>query len=137
MTKEKLFRKEYGAELLSIARGDLESAEVLASNLAKGRRENVCFTAQQCIEKSLKAVICAYGEAVPLTHSIELLLDRLSARRSPPDGSLLIELTDFATIRRYEEGNEIITDADVQVTLQAALRTLMWAETEIRTLLGS
>lgn len=135
MTKDRLFHRNYAAELLQIARGDFESAEVLAENLAKGRKENICFAAQQSIEKALKAVICATGSAVPLTHSIELLLDRLGSKLQPPQGEALIELTDFATVRRYQEGSEIISQADVEATLLATRETLDWAATTIAKLL--
>lgn len=127
MTKDKFFHKTYANELLSIAQGDLESAEVLAGNLAKGRKENICFAAQQCIEKSLKAVICATGRPMPLTHTIEVLLDRLGEKNQPPAGVKLIELTDFATIKRYQEGSEIITPEDVVATIKVAAETLGWA----------
>lgn len=134
MTKEKLFHQAYAHELVSIARGDLESAEVLAQEKHKGRRENICFTAQQSIEKSLKALICAQSKPVPQTHTIELLLDRLGSATQPPGGDSLIELTDFATIRRYQEGSEIITDEDTLASIQAAKTTLEWVEALVQKL---
>ena len=137
MTKDKKFHRNYAKELISIAKGDLESAEVLAAARKKGRRENVCFVAQQCIEKSLKALLCALGRPVPLTHTIELLLDRLGDQYQPPTGNALIELTDFATIRRYQEGEEIITDDDVDATIHAARLTVEWSETLIVKLITS
>ena len=136
MIKDKLFLKEYGRELLSIASGDLASAQVLAADRSKGRKENICFTAQQCIEKALKAVICAKGDPVPLTHTIELLIDRLGSGYVPPHSESLVELTDFATVKRYQEGSEIITDQDVDATLNAAKTVLDWAGRSIKTLLG-
>jgi len=51
MTREKLFRRDYAHVLWNIAEGDIQSAEVMAMHLEKGRRENICFAAQQCIEK--------------------------------------------------------------------------------------
>lgn len=56
MTKEQKFKKEYAFELLKIAEGDLETTKVLLS-ASIGRKENVCFNAQQVIEKSLKAIL--------------------------------------------------------------------------------
>lgn len=130
MTKDRLFRRAYAGELIKIAYGDLASAEVMADNLKKGRKENICFVAQQCIEKSLKAVLCAQGKPVPMTHSIEVLLDRLAGDQ-PSAAERLIELTDFATIRRYEEGNEIITDADIAAIIAAARDVANWANVRI------
>lgn len=48
MTKEQRFKKEYAFELLSIAAGDLETTLVLQS-ASRGRKENICFSAQQVI----------------------------------------------------------------------------------------
>jgi HEPN domain-containing protein len=135
VTKDKLFHKDYAKELLNIAKGDFESAEILAS-ASKGRKENICFTAQQCIEKTLKAVICARGQPIPLTHTIELLLDRLGKNFQPPHGDSLIELTDFATVRRYQEGSEIISAEDVSATIDAAASVLAWGTATIAKLLG-
>ena len=128
MTKDKRFAPAYASELLSIARGDLASAEVLAAHPTQGRKENICFAAQQCIEKTLKAMLCANNKAVPMTHNIELLLDRLGESTQPPLGTALIELTDFATIRRYQEGSEVISSEDIAATIAAARQTLVWAE---------
>jgi HEPN domain-containing protein len=120
MTRDKLFHKNYAVQLLQIARGDFESAEVLAGNLQKGRKENICFAAQQSIEKVLKSVLCALGKPIPLSHSIELILDRLGKDHQPPQGDALIELTDFAT-----------------VTISVAKATLDWGEATVGLLVTS
>lgn len=131
MTKDQLFKPEYAAVLLKIAEGDCESAEVL-SQARKGRPENVCFAAQQSIAKAIKAVLCAKGQPLPFTHSTELLLDRLPNDLVPPLGQSLILLTDYATIRRYEEGHEILSEADLTAAVNAAKSTVEWAKTAIR-----
>lgn len=123
MTKEQLFKKSYAIELQRIAKGDLESAEGMLES-KKGRPENVCYMAQQAIEKSIKALLCHLGEPIPFSHSIELLLDRLPGPLQPKEADALIVLTDFATIRRYNEGNEIITEEDMKATLSATKRLL-------------
>ncbi len=130
MTREKLFRRDYAQVLWKIAEGDIQSAEVMAMHLEKGRRENICFAAQQCIEKALKAVLCARDKPVPMSHSIELILDRLQTV-TPVHADALIELTDYATSRRYEEGNEIITPEDVKAIIAAGRTMLAWAKDEI------
>ncbi len=130
MTRDKLFHREYSKTLLKIAEGDIQSAEVLALNIAKGRPENICFAAQQAIDKSLKAVLCFHQKPIPMTHSIELLIDRLRPS-CPPHAESLVELTDFATIRRYEEGNEIITVEDITAIIAIANLILAWAKNEI------
>ena len=79
-------------------------------------------------------MICAQGTPVPLTHSLELLLDKITGT-APPHDEALIDLTDFATVKRYQEGNEIITDADISATIDAARAVLKWAQQEVDQLL--
>lgn len=131
MTKEKLFKKEYAFELQRIAHGDLESAEGMKES-GRGRAENVCYMAQQSIEKSLKALLCYLGQPIPFTHSIELLIDRMPKDARPQEVDLLIELTDFAMVRRYNEGSEILTAEDLEATLEAAKRLLKWVDGSLR-----
>jgi len=131
MTKDRLFDRRYALELIQIAQGDLDSAEVLASDLSRGRKENICFSAQQAIEKCLKAVLCAQGKPVPLTHTIELILDRLGADSQPPQAEGLLELTDYATVKRYQQGSEVITPEDISAVLEVARRVIAWAKANV------
>jgi HEPN domain-containing protein len=84
MTKTLIFKKEYATELLRIAEEDLETARVLAKAKIK-RKENTFFHAEQAIEKSLKAVLCHLQIAVPLTHELSIILDRLPKKETPPE----------------------------------------------------
>src|SRR5436853_533508 len=102
MIDRRRFKPEYAAQLLKIAEGDLDAAKVLLKGSAK-RKENIFYMAEQAIEKALKAVICHSGEDVPLTHSLSALLLSLPDNSSPPFGEEIDELTEFATVRRYEE----------------------------------
>ena len=54
-TGERRFDKKYSLILINIARDDHFAAAALAKN-SKVRKETALFLAQQCIEKSLKAV---------------------------------------------------------------------------------
>lgn len=58
MTKTRKFRPDYALELLSVATGDLDSAQLLAAGKVK-RKENILFHCQQVVEKALKATHCA------------------------------------------------------------------------------
>lgn len=131
MTKEKLFKNDYAFELQRIAIGDLESAEGMKES-GRGRPENVCYMAQQSIEKSLKALLCYLGQPIPFTHSIELLIDRIPKDKRPVDVELLIELTDYAMVKRYNEGSEILTAEDLTATIDAAKRLLSWVDDSLR-----
>ena len=126
---EQLFEKVYAAELLRIAGGDLESAQAL-SEAPKGRRENICFLAQQSIEKSLKAVLVWHQIPFPLVHDAGILVAKMPAGANPPSGYDLSVLTSFATVRRYEEGRAKLTKEAIDSTLSTAAAVFKWASLE-------
>lgn len=131
MTKEQKFKKEYAFELIKIAEGDLETLEVLC--LAnKGRKENICFIAQQVIEKSLEAVLCHKELPVPFTHNIDILLDRLIKETHFSNIPGLNEFTEYATIRRYEEGPFELDSEDIKSALDSAKRVFESAKALIK-----
>lgn len=66
-SQEKLYRKEYARELLNIAEGDLAYAKGLFK-IKEGRIENVCYHAQQCVEKALKSALVWLQIPFPLVH---------------------------------------------------------------------
>ncbi len=132
MTKERRHKKEYAAELVRIAENDLIAAKTLASN-KQVRVETVFFQLQQVTEKSLKALIVASGKAVPLVHDIALLMDRLASVHSFPDE--LKELTDFASVRRYEEGTFEVSFAEVDAAITSVEKALALCKSMVAKLL--
>lgn len=123
----KKYKKKYAYELTRIARGDLDSAKALSA--AKiGRPENIVYHSQQCAEKLLKAVLCFYEKPIPHTHDLEALVAVLPEKVVPPDAFLLGTLSQYATIRKYEEGSEELSHEDFQNCIQLAGRVLLWAE---------
>lgn len=62
--------------MLRSAEGDLRSLLILA---AEGPEEGFGFHVQQALEKAFKAWLALLGELYPLTHDLEVLLDRLAA----------------------------------------------------------
>lgn len=129
--KSKKFNPAYAKSLLKIAEGDLESAKILAKS-KKGRPENIFFIAQQSIEKSLKAVLVHFKKNVPLTHDLEAIISILPEKISTPLSHDSIEgLSEFATVRRYEEGYLEITQEEIKAAIQAADRFFKWAEQQI------
>lgn len=99
------YKKEYALELLTIAEGDLESARGLAQ-IRRGRQENIIYTAQQSIEKSLKAVLVFYERPIVHTHDLDVLVTALSEYGTPPEAHRLGAFSQYATVRRYEQGYE-------------------------------
>lgn len=126
--KAKKFNPEYAKQLIKIAEGDLESAKILASSKG-GRPENIFFIAQQSIEKSLKSVLIHHQKSVPLTHDLEAIMSILPESIPLPKGHDLIEgMSEFATVRRYEEGYLEITKEEIKAAIQAADSFLIWAK---------
>ena len=125
--KGKVFKPDYAKELIDIASGDLASAEGLAQ-VGMGRAENICYMAQQCAEKCLKAVLCHLGKVVILSHDLDALMSHLPDSHQPPSAHRLGALTEYSLIRRYEKGYEVLTAADIKATIDLAKETLAWAK---------
>ena len=135
MVKSKLFKTEYATELLGIADNDLVAARALRT--ASGvRPETTLLMVQQSIEKSLKALLCHRGQAVPQTHDLDVLIDRIGqAGIALP--ALLVDsdfgdLSNFATLRRYEEGRGIIGPEELEAALELAEEVLIWVRGAIK-----
>lgn len=128
--KERVFKKAYAAELLRLADNDLVAARALAKEPTV-RPETALLLAQQSVEKALKSVLCWTGKAVPLTHDIYALVDRLGPDAVPPHGHDLDDLTPYATIRRYEEGTFEIQAEDVAQMFAAVEDVLAWCKSMI------
>lgn len=125
----KKFNRLYGKVLLRIAEGDLNSARILAEHPG-GRPENTVYLLQQAVEKTLKAVLCHCDLAVPLTHDIAALLAALPEKISRPPGETdLVSLTEYAMVRRYEEGFYEITVEEVKAATEATSKVIVWAKT--------
>lgn len=126
VTKSRKFNKKYAEELLSIAFQDLETAKALLP--VKGvRKENILFHIEQSVEKGMKAVLCKLEIAVPLVHELSIILDKIPEKLMPPRSDEISDLTQFATIRRYEEGKSEFSDGEVRDTYALAEEILSWA----------
>lgn len=129
--KGKMYHPDYASELLEIAAGDLASAKGLL-RIAEGRPENICYMAQQCAEKSLKAVLCFLRQPVVLTHDLDALISHLPDKISPPHAHQAGALTEYSLIRRYEQGYAILGQADIQLAINLAEDILKWAQNLVR-----
>lgn len=119
-------------EWVSKAENDLKNA---ANTLKMGDdcpTDTVCFHAQQCAEKYLKAFLVWKGIPFPKTHNLPSLIALL-----PKDlqNLLTVEeqemLTEYATVTRYPGGYEDITLSEARSTVRVARRI----RKDIRTLL--
>jgi HEPN domain-containing protein len=84
------------------AESDLRAAAYLLEPRAGRPTDVVCFHAQQCAEKYLKALLIFRGTDFPKTHDLEQLITLLPASLRP---SLTVEeqrrMTGYATGARY------------------------------------
>lgn len=129
MTKERLFKLPYAHELLVIAMNDFLAAKALIAN-PQVRYETAFFMLQQSVEKALKAVLVAQSKPVPLVHDLAVIIDRLDPKPDSPDD--LNELTDFASVRRYEEGTFVVTAEETAAAIKLVESTLAFAKSQIK-----
>ncbi|HEX4964991.1 MAG TPA: HEPN domain-containing protein [Thermoanaerobaculia bacterium] len=95
-------------EWLAKADNDLTTA---AHTLKLGKScptDTVCFHAQQCVEKYLKAILVLEGIDFPKTHDLETLLARIPLGLRPELSSEeQAGLTEYATVARYPGWEEL------------------------------
>lgn len=111
-------------EWIEKAEGDLENARLV---LRAGKRcpsETVCFHAQQCAEKYLKAYLTFRNLEFSKTHSIQNLLSLMPARERP---NISIreqaQLSEYAIGPRYPGWNDVtLSEARQAVALARQVR---------------
>lgn len=129
--RERVFRKTYARELIGIAEGDLESAKALLA-ASRGRPENICYHAEQCVEKSLKALLVHFEKSVPITHDLGIITERVNQFLSIEIHADLTSYTEFATTRRYEESDMILEQEDLEAAIKIAEDVLKWVHSHIK-----
>lgn len=128
--RERVFKKIYARELVGIAEGDLESAKALI-DANRGRPENICYHAEQCVDKSLKAILVHLEKPVPVTHDLGIITERVNQFLPLEIHADLTLYTEFATTRRYEESDMILDRADLDAAVKTAEDVLAWAKSHI------
>jgi HEPN domain-containing protein len=109
-------------EWVAKAENDLKSAAHLLT-VKDCPVDNVCFNAQQCVEKYLKALLITQGCEFPKTHDLGELVALLPSRLRPSlDDEEQDKLTDYATVTRYPGDYEPITKAEARQAVKIARR---------------
>lgn len=105
---------------LNLARLGQEKEDIL--------HEQICFHAQQAVEKALKAVLLFNKVDFPLTHDLDDLLDIAENAGIPLPTEIMDAgiLTPYTVETRYPGYWEEITEQDVDEAIKLAKRTLMW-----------
>src|SRR2546426_2389647 len=108
-------------EWVEKAEHDLAAAERLIESGRIDLSDIVCFHAQQCAEKFLKAMLAYRGVEFLRTHDLVVLLHRVRERDAVrlEDGDLS-PLNRFATEARYPGGWDPIGQSDAAVALELA-----------------
>jgi HEPN domain-containing protein len=126
--KAMLVAKEWMAK----AENDLKSAAHLLT-IEDCPVDNVCFNAQQCVEKYLKALLITQGKEFPKTHDLGELLILLPPRLQPLlDDEEQDRLTDYATVTCYPGDYEPISLNEARQAVKIARRV----RREVRKLLA-
>ena len=95
--------REEAEEWLAFADDDLRMARL---GLQEGIYNQVCFHAQQCVEKCLKALLAKEGRLVPRTHKVDDLWQVLPEGAREALSSLegeLREMDQYYTVTRYPD----------------------------------
>jgi HEPN domain-containing protein len=84
---------------------------------------NICFHAQQCVEKYLKAILITQERNFPKTHDLGELLVLLPSRLRPSlNNEEQDRLTEYATVMRYPGNYEPISVTEARQAVKIARR---------------
>ncbi|MFQ5804660.1 MAG: HEPN domain-containing protein [Candidatus Methylomirabilales bacterium] len=78
------------------AEHDLRNAEHTLTLKEDCPSDTVCFHAQQCVEKYLKALLLVYSVDFPKTHDLRVLMQRVSLHIE-----LGLEISEIVALNRY------------------------------------
>ncbi len=92
--------------------------------------EDLCFDAQQAVEKALKALLVHYNIPFRFVHDIAELLTLLeqSNVNLPEDVLLAASLSDYAVAARYPGPMEPVTEEEYQEAVSLAEAVLHWVD---------
>ena len=119
-------------EWLKHAVSDLKFAQ-LGKNEKDILPQQICFHAQQAVEKTIKAVLLFCKIDFPLTHDIEELVDLLTNAgiSLPQDIREVGILTPYAVETRYPGYWGEITEHDIDEAIHLAEKAIIWAKNVI------
>jgi HEPN domain-containing protein len=110
-------------EWVEKAENDLANAAFTLRMGADCPTDTVCFHAQQCVEKYLKALLVLKGAGVPRTHDLRVLMKLLPAALRPDlDVSQQDRLTEYATVARYPGDYEPLPLSEARAAVRLARR---------------
>jgi HEPN domain-containing protein len=92
--------------------------------------EDLCFNAQQAVEKAIKAVLMQRAVEFPYVHDITQLLTLLeqAGQEIPPAVRQAERLTRFAVFTRYPGVGPPIRPEEYTEAMRVASEVMQWAE---------
>jgi HEPN domain-containing protein len=96
--------------------------------------EDLCFNAQQAVEKALKAVCLHAGQDFPKIHSISRLVEIIEEYgiTVPDEVKLANFLTQYAVQTRYPGPIEAVSMEEYKEALTVAARVVFWVDSMIK-----
>ena len=119
-------------EWLHRARSDLAIA---SASVEGAYLEDLCYHAQQCAEKALKAVLLHRRGAFPYIHDLAELVNQVQQLGVliPDDVRNAVVLTDFSVEGRYPGFDEPVTEDQWREASRLATSVLEWSAQIIET----
>jgi HEPN domain-containing protein len=109
------------AEWIAKAESDLRTATITLRAQRDCPTDTICFHAQQCVEKYLKALLVLNGKPFPKTHDLATISALLpEAQRPDVPPAVLERFTDYATVTRYPGDYAEITLAEAKAAIAIA-----------------
>ena len=108
---------------LAIAKAHIEGAYL----------EDLCYHAQQCVEKAFKAVLLQRQGRFPYIHDLAELVNQieLSGLVVPEDVREVVGLTEYAVEGRYPGFDEPVDESRWSEVVENATKALEWCKLEI------
>lgn len=96
--------------------------------------EDLCFDAQQCAEKAIKAVFISRGATFPYIHDLKKLLSLLegSGLKIPKYVRDASKLSLFAIVTRYPDRIPPVGLRQYRSAIRIATAVLRWAERNVK-----
>jgi HEPN domain-containing protein len=112
------------------AKSSLEIAGTRNSNLVY--YEDLCYQAEQAVEKAIKGLLIYYNIEPQFTHNIGILLEELRTYINISEIKETIKLTRYAIQTRYPGEYDDITKEDYENAVKIAKNCLVWVERKIK-----
>jgi HEPN domain-containing protein len=123
---ENRFPPDTAAEWVNRAKSDLAIA---STEIEGAYLEDLCYHAQQAVEKSFKAILLARVGAFPYIHDLAELVYRIQQAgiQVPESVRSAVSLTEYAVGARYPGFDEPVTRLDWEEALDMTKSVLSWA----------